>query len=223
MTAKPAAAAAAIISCAGLSSRMGRFKPLLPLSGHPVLWHTLQTAKSADLWPLILVTGYRNQDIGLMLKHEELAADLDQVLNPQYEHTDMLKSYQIGLARLLSLDPACEQAFFWPADVPLVKRETLLTLIRTAPEADAVIPSVDGRGGHPPLFRKAQFPAILKLKSADGGLRALRRQAGFTTAYAVVQDPGCLLDADTEADYQQLQAYSQKLAAEEAGPHAADS
>ncbi|NJP41449.1 nucleotidyltransferase family protein [Oscillospiraceae bacterium HV4-5-C5C] len=221
MTVKPVMSAAAIISCAGLSSRMGRFKPLLPLAGHPLLWHTLHAAKQAGLWPLILVTGYRNQDIGLMLQQTGLERDLEQVTNPEYDHTDMLRSYQIGLARLLSLDPACEQAFFWPADVPLVKRETLLTLIRTEPEADAVIPSVDGHGGHPPLFRKTQFPAILQLKSADGGLRALRRQADFKTAYAVVRDPGCLLDADTEADYRQLQSYSRRLEAEEAESDAA--
>ena len=49
---------ASIILAAGLSSRMGRFKPLLPYGGKTVIAQIVSVLKKAGLAEIIVVTGF---------------------------------------------------------------------------------------------------------------------------------------------------------------------
>ena len=48
---------AAVIVAAGLSSRMGRFKPLLVLNGKPMIRHVIDTLRAHGVAQLVIVTG----------------------------------------------------------------------------------------------------------------------------------------------------------------------
>ena len=53
----------ALIPAAGLSSRMGRFKPLLPLGGSTFLDQLLHTMRAAGVGPVVIVTGWHAEEI----------------------------------------------------------------------------------------------------------------------------------------------------------------
>lgn len=113
-------ATAAIIPAAGLSSRMGRFKPLLELNGFPMIQLAAQSALDGGVQNAWIVTGRnagRVKDALLSLSHEESALSLVQGLatfsdprqggirlvhNSEYAQTDMFQSVRLGLKALLA-------------------------------------------------------------------------------------------------------------------------
>ena len=52
----------ALILAAGLSRRMGEFKPLLPLGGTTVIENTVEAALSGGAESTVVVTGYRGDE-----------------------------------------------------------------------------------------------------------------------------------------------------------------
>ena len=48
-----------LIVAAGLSSRMGCFKPLLPLRGKTVIENTIDSMLLCGISPVVIVLGYR--------------------------------------------------------------------------------------------------------------------------------------------------------------------
>ncbi|MGB8261933.1 MAG: NTP transferase domain-containing protein [Terracidiphilus sp.] len=53
----------AIVLAAGYSSRMGRFKPLLPLNGSPAILAVLGLLRRAGIEQIVVVTGHRAEDL----------------------------------------------------------------------------------------------------------------------------------------------------------------
>ena len=53
----------AVILAAGLSSRMKKFKPLLPVDGQPAIAGLAETIRSAGIRDIVVVTGYRRKDL----------------------------------------------------------------------------------------------------------------------------------------------------------------
>ena len=49
----------AVLAAAGLSSRMGDFKPLLPFEDTTIAFHVTSMLKRLGADPVIVVTGYR--------------------------------------------------------------------------------------------------------------------------------------------------------------------
>ncbi len=57
----------ALILAAGLSSRMGQFKPLMPLGDRTVLASAIQPFRAAGIEDVRVVTGYRASDLSPVL------------------------------------------------------------------------------------------------------------------------------------------------------------
>jgi molybdenum cofactor cytidylyltransferase len=91
-----------ILLAAGLSSRMGQPKLLLPWGGTTVLGQVVSTFAAVGIEEIIVVTGgVREQIEGLVA---ELAKDypVRTVYNPAYARGEMLSSIQAGLSALNS-------------------------------------------------------------------------------------------------------------------------
>lgn len=58
----------AVIAAAGLSSRMGDFKPLLPFGKECVARHLTQMLARTGVSPVVMVTGYRGEELKQQLK-----------------------------------------------------------------------------------------------------------------------------------------------------------
>lgn len=188
----------ALILAAGLSRRMGEFKPLLPLRGGTLIESSVGGALAGGAESAVVVTGHRADEVEDVLRRA-FGERVRFARNPDYAATDMLRSVQLGAAAL----PACGAFFLLPGDMPAVAKDTYGRLLaaREREAASVIFPVLDGRRAHPPLIDARLIPEILAFHGG-GGLRGLwERHEGELRAVAV-DDAGVRLDLDTPADYQ---------------------
>lgn len=182
----------ALVLAAGHSSRMGRFKPLLPLGDGTVLSRAVGSV--ANVARVLVVCGNRAADVG----PAATALGATPVRNPDYD-SGMFSSVQAGVRAL----PKDTQAFFvLPVDIPLVRPSTARLLAADWTEHGAAVtyPRFRGERGHPPLIHASLIPAILE-HSGEGGLRAVLDRFETGARDVDVADRGTLFDLDTPEDY----------------------
>ncbi len=183
----------ALIPAAGMSSRMGRFKPLLPFWGETVIERSAATAlELADT--AVAVLGKRAEELAELLLGR-FGERLTLAYNRDFAQTDMLASVKLGLRAL----GECGCFFLVPADMPLIAPATYEALLAAYDGAHILIPSVNGRRGHPPLIPARAIPDILAYEG-EGGLRAVFERVGVREI--PVPDEGAVLDLDTWEDYE---------------------
>jgi CTP:molybdopterin cytidylyltransferase MocA len=190
----------AIILAAGYSSRMGCFKPLLPLEKSTLIEEAVERFRLAGIEDVRVVTGHRADQIAPVLE----MLGVRNIFNPDYEQ-GMLSSI---LAGLKALEPETDAFFLLPADIPLVNPTTVETLagFYRSNGADIVYPRYEGVRGHPPLISKNL--AIALTSECEGGLRAFLSRFQDKAVDLDVNDQAILMDCDTPEDYRNLQAYA---------------
>ena len=188
----------AVIPAAGLSSRMGAFKPLLPLGNGTVIEAAVGSALPF-VCDAAAVLGNRADELRELLGRR-FGDRLKLTLNPDYAVTDMLASVKLGLRAM----GECDAFFLLPADMPVIAPSVYEALIRAFDgTADVIYPVIGGRRGHPPLISAALIPDILGYEG-EGGLRAIL--SGCRIKEIPVDDGGVLTDLDTQADYERLRS-----------------
>lgn len=193
---------AAILLAAGLSTRMGAPKMLIPWGGRPVVRVMARKFLAAGIDHVVVVTGSGREEVENSLR----GLRVRPVFNPRYRE-DMATSVQAGVA---SVPTETEFLFITPADHPWLSVTTITGLLDAARENPPLAifqPVFEGRGGHPLGLRvgvSGDPPADLRteiLQAPDGWtLRdLLRKNAGRLFRWPC-QDPGCLRDLDTPED-----------------------
>ena len=81
----------ALILVAGMSRRMGDFKPLLPLRGRTLIENSVDSVLSGGADTAVVVTGYRAEDVERVLSRS-FGERVSFVRNNEYEVTDMMTS-----------------------------------------------------------------------------------------------------------------------------------
>jgi CTP:molybdopterin cytidylyltransferase MocA len=198
---------AGLILCAGLSSRMKDFKPLLPLDGEKTIVEcAIDSMASAGIGRVVLVLGYRGVDVAEVLQRRNYPF-LKTAYNPRYADSDMLESARIGLSVIQSWE-GIEGVFVLPADMPKIQSPTYGALLRCMRlnSGKVVVPVYEGVAGHPPLLH-ADCLDYLAGYRGEGGLKAALGAFKQSTVYLPVEDRGCVMDADTPEDYQRLLDY----------------
>lgn len=187
-----------LILAAGLSSRMGDFKPLMPFKGKTLIESTIDSMLSAGVNQIVVVLGYRGDDIQAVLRLH-YGKEIIYTRNPDYEITDMLTSIQYGLKAM----PYCKSFFLLPGDMPNVKKSTFQRLLEAEPsDRPAIIfPTLSGHRKHPPLIHYDFLNTILQFKE-DGGLRMLWKHLEDSIIQVPVEDEGVWMDLDTRKDYE---------------------
>lgn len=185
---------AAVITAAGLSSRMGDFKPLLPFGSGSIARCCVENFRKAGVETIVMVTGHRAEELEAHLA----GLDIRFVRNPGYAGNAMFDSVCLGLR---ALPDSVSRVLITPVDIPAVKAETIQTLLQCSGEL--VRPVCDGRSGHPVVLSRS---AAVKLLSHDGtmGLRGAIAAKNIAVQDVAVDDVGTLYDADTPADYRRL-------------------
>ena len=191
----------AVILAAGLSSRMGEFKPLMNLCGKTMIERTIEPFVEAGISPVVVVTGRDHEMLEAALKDFPVTC----VFNTEYASCEMLDSVKVGLNKLAALAPGYENVFIEPADVPLYGKDTLLKLLENAKEKKryALRPLFNGKNGHPILISADLVPEILQYKGERGLKGALEYLDCFINV--PVENEGVLLDADTPEDFEKLE------------------
>ncbi len=196
----------ALVLAAGLSSRMGTFKPLMRIDDRTLIEHTVGSLVNSTQ-SVTIVLGYRAEEIKKVLTDTFSTDWMHFALNPDYEKTDMLTSIKVGIS---SLDE-CDAFYLLPGDMPAIESDTLAAL-RMALEttnAKVAIPTLGGHRKHPPLIRSSCGNDILSYEG-NGGLRGIWRAYADEITEVPVCDRGCLLDADRMSDFLTLSNYLQR-------------
>lgn len=189
---------AGIILAAGMSTRMGQLKQLLPLGGRAAIeWIAEVVGQRLD--EVVVVLGHRAAEIAPVLA----AYPVRCVVNAAYQ-TGMLSSVQCGLQ---AVHKAADYLIFL-GDQPRLSQAIVEQILQARKQTDAgiIIPTANGKRGHPVLLRNAYRAEILGL-SPDVGLNAVTRGHPADTWELPVAEQTILTDMDTPADYQREQAY----------------
>lgn len=183
--------AGAVIIAAGLSSRMGEFKPMLPLGDTTVIRKIIETFQSAGVQKIVVVTGYRASELRAHI------ADMGVVCvkNERYDRSQMFDSAKLGFSTLQGL---CKKVFFMPVDIPLFGTDTLKKLMECG--SDLVCPTCQNKKGHPILIADYLLKEIIPYRG-DYGLHGAFNQCSRKMEYLPVDDWGILYDMDTQKDY----------------------
>jgi len=184
----------AIILSAGLSSRIGDFKPLLPLGGELFLERVIALYRSAGIQDIRVVAGYRAGDVMALAGR----CGARPVFNPDFAQ-GMFSSVVSGVS---DLSQDCAGFFIHPVDIPLVRRQTLIDLKNAFKHGKASIfyPTFLEARGHPPLISGIHVKA-LKTWTEQGGLREFLNGYEADAMNVPVVDRFVLKDIDTPKDY----------------------
>ena len=199
MAKKESSRVVALILGAGLATRMGECKVLLPLGGKSALEQIADRLRAGGIDEIWVVTGAREP----MVRSEAQRLGCSVVYNAAYRE-GMFSSVFAGVSAL----PRCADGFLLlPGDTPLIKPETVRTLLRAFEKnKNLVYPTFLGERGHPPVIGSSLIPSILNWRG-DGGLRALLEERDSLAAHVPIPDRGVLLDMDTPEDYRGLEEY----------------
>src|SRR5215469_4681592 len=137
---------AAVILSGGASRRMGSPKALVSYQGTPFLEHLLSITKHPTIGVRRVVLGPDAEVIS-----KEIAIPAEQiVVNGDWEKGQLSSIH----AALRSLPAGTEGMLLCPVDHPLVSTALVNSLIVTFLEmrAPVVLPTFEGRRGHPVIF-----------------------------------------------------------------------
>lgn len=84
-----------------------------------------------------------------------------------------------------------------PGDLPLIQSATLHAVASALNRAQVVVPSYQGKRGHPVGFSRCCAEALVALSGDQGAARVVRTHTALELA---VDDRGCVTDIDTVAD-----------------------
>jgi len=191
-------AISAILLAAGESRRMGEPKLVLPWGDTTVLGQAVATFAAAGIEDILVVTGGARQQVEELVTVLAKKYPVQAIYNPEYAHGGMVSSIQTGLGRLVSETLA---ALIGLGDQPQVREETIRR-IGTAffkTESPLVIPSFQGRRGHPWLAARWLWPEILALPTSATPRQFLSAHAGQIEY--VVADESIVKDLDTPEEY----------------------
>jgi molybdenum cofactor cytidylyltransferase len=121
-----------------------------------------------------------------------VAAHARELGAPVVENPDpsrgMSSSINLGFASLVA--SAAEAAWLWPVDHPDVSVATLRALVAKLGDHEVARPVCAGRGGHPPLVRRALFEKLAQCTNARDVI------AGADVVNVPVDDRGTIEDVD---------------------------
>ena len=188
----------AIVLAAGLSSRMGRPKPLVEIGGRPALARVLDALLDASFREPIVVLGTAADEI-------RAAIDLGSsriVVNPAPQD-GLSSSLRLGLA---AVDRGALGAMVLLVDMPAIRSETIRRVADRAEAGDRLVaPSVGGARGFPVFIARDLFSELQETLAGDTGARAfLARRRDLLTTIDVA-DPGCFQDFDAPKDLEPLE------------------
>ena len=187
----------ALIVAAGMSKRMGEFKPMLSIGSISVAQRVVATLSQAGVSKIVMVTGYN----ATMLERHLSGNGIIFLRNERYETTQMFDSVKIGLSYLLD---KCDRVLFTPVDVPLFTAKTVKTILDSG--APLAVPMCQGRQGHPILIARELIPEILN-DSGEMGLKGAMDRCSVPLLRIDVEDFGTIHDADTPEDFSLLLEY----------------
>jgi molybdenum cofactor cytidylyltransferase len=188
----------AVVLAAGLSTRMGQHKVVLPWDGHKtIIEHIVEQLILARLDHIVVVTGHRATDVQRLATRQ----GAETVYNSRYQSGEMLSSLKAGLKAMPSHISA---ALVVLGDQPRIQPRVVnqVTMAYAESTHKIVAPSYQMRRGHPILIDRRLWPEILDLPD-KASLRDVMNAHSEHIGYVSVDTDSVLRDVDTPEDYRQ--------------------
>lgn len=186
-----------LILAAGISSRMGQPKQLLPFQGTILLdWVMTQAEAASALDEVIVILGRAAEEIQPRL-HSTRARI---IVNPVFTE-GCSGSYKAGMA---SLNPRTEAVMVLLGDQPGVNSAVINQVAddwRTS-GGRMTLTSYRGRRGHPMMFAREMFERLRQLQGDKAAWKILDAHPDWVRDVAV--DSAFPDDVDTRQDYESL-------------------
>ena len=162
------------------------------LGGASVLARALRHALASHL-PVVVVTTE-----ALAEEAQRSIASRDIVVLPPVDGTSGLPlGMGFSIAAGVSARPNASGWLIQPGDMPLVQPSTFVAVSQALADHPVAFAQHQGRRGHPVGFAAELYSELSALTGDDGARRLVARYPSFGVE---LDDPGVLLDIDTEAD-----------------------
>jgi|TARA_B100001971_G_C17925795_1_gene400121 molybdenum cofactor cytidylyltransferase len=187
----------AILLAAGESKRMGKLKQLMPFGQSTIVEQTIDNLLNSAVDETIVVLGYRAEEVIKTIA----AKPVRLVVNPDYKQ-GMGTSIITGLNLV---DSRTQAVMLILGDQPLINRQTInrLTDVFYNHDKGIVIPTYQGKRGHPIIFAIKYRGQLLGLKGDIGGRQIVKDHPGDILE-VTVDSESIVTDIDTINDYQSL-------------------
>jgi molybdenum cofactor cytidylyltransferase len=190
----------AVVLAAGMASRMGQMKVLLPwVDERTIIEHIVRQLILARIDPdnIVVVTGNEAARVRAALQ----GTDVTVVHNPNYATGEMLSSLQVGLR---TMPDHVSAALMVLGDQPRIQPKTVQLVVGAYAEGKGgiVAPSFEMRRGHPLLLDRRYWREMLELP-LDGSPRRVINTHKDEIAYVLVDNDSVLKDVDTPEAYRE--------------------
>ena len=178
---------AAVILSGGASSRMGSPKALLPYQGRPFLEHLLHVTALPEIGVRRVVLG---ADAEAIAKAVHLKAN-EMVINPQWEKGQLSSIH----AAIRKLPAGTDGMLLCLIDHPLISAALVQDLIEHfyKSKKPIVLPTYDGRRGHPVIFAASLYQDLLRAPLETGARAVVWAHAGEVEEVPTNEE-GCVLN-----------------------------
>lgn len=203
MTETPLPFISGILLAAGLSTRMGQPKQLLPFGESTIVETAVDNMLDAKFSEVIVVVGHCAEQIQTLLDERPIKI----VFNPDYRE-GMLTSAQVGIRSLNfpnARNKSDRDAFsLMLVDQPFITSSLIDKVIDAYAQTDKgiVLPSYNYRRGHPVVFHQRFADDILALGAESGGVRSIFKSHSEDIYYVPVDTDDVLRDIDYREDYE---------------------
>lgn len=176
---------------------MGAFKPLLPFGDVSVAEACIQTLKEGGAHEIIVVLGHRAEEVQERIKHLNVRFAFNQKVDSQ-----MSESIVCGVREI---SQNARAIFIALVDQPAIPSKVITQMIQAKQLVNTplIIPTFQGRGGHPVLVDMRLKNELLNLDSQTG-LRSLSKKYEKEVLRLEVESPFILRDMDIWEDYKNL-------------------
>ncbi|MCA9070161.1 MAG: nucleotidyltransferase family protein [Planctomycetaceae bacterium] len=192
----------AVVPAAGLSRRMGQPKLLLPLGGKTVMARLLEALHQPQIACRAVVLRREDEDLCREVQKAQAWR-----IQPQVNPREMRESVEIALTEIgQRFSPNPQDGWLLvPADHPTLSPRVINNLVSAwqTTSADILIPSWEGRRGHPTIFSWELATRVCEIPP-NQGLNWLVRCGEFSLEELPLDDPAIFTDLDTPDDYEAL-------------------
>jgi molybdenum cofactor cytidylyltransferase len=176
-----------VILAAGSAFRAGTFKPGLLIGGKPMIARCIE-GMHVLCRRIIVVGGHEFEQLRALVEGID---GVECVENSSFQK-GMFSSVKAGLSCVRG-----DRCFVIPADIPMVPPRVYQQLLTI--KSDVVVPTFQGRNGHPVSFSSSIIPRILS-EPDESSLRDIIRSIGLRTIEVDAEE--ILIDVDTLEDYE---------------------
>lgn len=187
-----------ILLAAGASTRFGSPKALVRIGANSVIERILTMLFCSKISEVIVVLGADAEKIAPKIPNN---SGIRVVTNESFSQ-GQTSSFKAGLT---NLDSNTEGILLMPVDMPFIKKETIDLLIEVFLKNRPliVVPTYEGKNGHPPVFSKMLFRDLKCLKN-DEPLSTLLSKYEKETLKLPVNDAGVIRSFNTMQEFKQL-------------------